>query len=414
MNPPDFEQNLQKYAELIVKVGLNVQPGQRLLINTSIEAAPLVRLLARCAYENGCRFVGTIWNDAQLRLIRLQSAPRDSFEEFPTWEAAGMLEAAQRGDAYLWLGGIDPDLLKDQDPDLIAVVQRTFDKVTRPFFDFEFNNAMNWCVACFAGSGWAAKVFPQASADQQVARLWDAIFEICRVNHDDPVAAWQEHARQLVARRQYLDARRYRALQYRGPGTDLSVGLADGHIWQGGAEQSQAGIRFIANLPTEEVFTLPHKNQIDGVVTATKPLNLGGISVEDFALTFEAGRVINFIATQGEAILRKKLDTDEGSRSLGEVALVPHHSPIARSGLLFHNDLYDENAACHLALGQGYRFTLREGVGLSDTEFAARGGNNSIIHVDFMIGSGQLDIDGLNADGSLDPVIRQGEWAFAV
>jgi aminopeptidase len=414
MNPPNFEPSLQKYAELIVKVGLNVQPGQRLLINTSIETAPLVQLITRCAYENGCRFVGTIWNDYQLRLIRLQSAPRDSFEEFPTWEAAGMLEAAQRGDAYLWLGGIDPDLFKDQDPDLLAVVQQTFAKYTRPFFDLEFSNAMNWSVARCAVSGWAAKVFPQASADQQMNLLWDAIFEICRVNLDDPIAAWQEHASQLLARRQYLDARRYRALKYRGPGTDLSVGLADGHIWQGGADHSQAGIRFMANLPTEEVFTLPNKNEIEGVVTATKPLDLGGISVEDFTLTFEAGRVINFSAALGETILRKQLDTDEGSRSLGEVALVPHSSPIAKSGLLFRDGIYDENAACHLALGQGYRATLREGVGLSDTEFAARGGNNSNIHVDFMIGSGQIDIDGLNADGSIDPVMRQGEWAFAV
>ncbi len=414
MNPLDFEHKLQKYAELIVKVGLNVQPGQRLLINTSIEAAPLVRLIAKCAYENGCRFVGVIWNDAQLLLLRLQSAPPDSFEEFPTWEAAGMLEAAERGDAYLWLGGIDPDLLKDQDPDLIAVTQRTYAKHTRPFFDFEFRNAMNWSVARFAVAGWAAKVFPYVSADQQVARLWDAIFEVCRINQDNPVAAWKEHARQLLARRQYLDTRRYRALKYRGPGTDLTVGLADGHVWLGGGSQSHAGIRFIANLPTEEVFTLPHKNQIDGVVRATKPLNLGGISVEDFFLTFEAGRVINFAAAQGEAILRKKLDTDDGSRSLGEVALVPHHSPIASSGLLFHESLYDENAACHLALGQGYRFTLHDGVGLSDTDFAARGGNTSNIHIDFMIGSGQIDIDGLNADGTYDPVMREGEWAFEV
>lgn len=414
MKPADFEHRLQKYAELIVKVGLNVQPGQRLLINTSLETAPLVRLIAKCAYENGCRFVGTIWNDAQLGLIRLQSAPRDSFEEFPTWEVTGMLEAAQHGDAYLWLGGADPDLLKDQDPDLIALAQRTYFRQTRSFFELEFKNAMNWSVACSAVPGWAAKVFPATSADQQMARLWEAIFEICRVNQDNPVAAWQEHDRQLMARRQYLDARRYRALKYRGPSTDLTVGLADGHVWLGGGEENQAGTRFIANIPTEEVFSLPHKDHIDGVIKATKPLNLGGISVEDFSLTFEAGRVINFTAAQGEAILRKQIDTDEGSCSLGEVALVPHHSPIAQSGLLFYNGIFDENAASHLALGKGYRFTMKDGVDLSEAEFAARGGNNSDIHIDFMIGSDKIDIDGLNADGSAEPVMRQGEWAFDV
>jgi aminopeptidase len=414
MNPADFERNLQKYAELIVHVGLNLRAGQRLVVIADIKTSALVRLVAAHAYQAGCRLVDVIWDDEALALIRFQHAPRDSFEEFPDWKAAAAAEYGQRGDALLAISSADPDLLAGQDAALIDIVQRTRARKNQPYAELVSRSAMNWVIAGYAGPAWAAKVFPDESPDRQVGRLWDAIFDVCRITHADPVAEWQQHIRALRQRGEYLDARRYAGLHYTGPGTDLTIGLAEGHIWKSGATRSLTGIDFVANLPTEEVFTLPNASQTHGYVTSTKPLSYLGALMEDFTLTFEDGHVVKAIAARGEDILRKLLDTDKGASRLGEAALVPHRSPISQSGVLFHNTLYDENAACHLALGRGLRFTVQDGDTLADDEFTARGGNLSNIHVDFMIGSGRIDIDGLQADGSIEPVMRQGEWAFVV
>lgn len=414
MTSPDFEHNLQKYAELIVKVGVNLQPGQRLAVIADLKAAPLVRLAAAQAYQLGCRFVDVIWDDEAITLNRFQYAPRDSFEEFSDWKANALTEYGQRGDAVLSITSADPDLLAGQDPELINISQRARAQKLRPFSELVSRSAMNWAIAGYAGPAWAARVFPDAAPDQQVPRLWEAIFDVCRIKHADPVAEWRQHIRNLNQRSDYLNARRYAGLHYTGPGTDLTIGLADGHIWKAGATRSQTGIDFVANLPTEEVFTLPNAPQTRGHVSSTKPLSYLGALMDNFTLTFENGRVVNAVAAHGEDLLRKILATDDGATRLGEAALVPHRSPISQSGLLFHNTLYDENAACHLALGRGLRFTIQDGDTISDDEFTARGGNLSNIHIDFMIGSGQIDIDGLCADGSIEPVLRQGEWAFAV
>ncbi len=414
MTASDFEQNLQKYADLIVKVGLNLQPGQRLNVYAPLDTAPLVRRVAACAYQLGCRFVDAIYLDDALKPIRFQYAPRDSFEEYPTWIANDLLEYFQRGDASLRITASDPDLLRDQDPELIAIAQRTHSKHMRPVDDLIVRNAANWAVVSYPVSSWAAKLFPDDPPDRQVARLWDAIFEVCRVNHADPVAAWQTHIADLARRADYLNAKRYAGLKYRGPGTDLYIGLIDDHRWLSGALQSQAGVTFVANLPTEEVFSLPHNDRTDGTVRATKPLSYQGALIEDFSLTFEHGRVVNLNAARGETILRRLIETDEGAGRLGEVALVPHQSPVSQSGILFHNTLFDENAASHIALGDGLRFALHDGEQLSDDDFAARGGNVSNIHVDFMSGSDQIDVDGLTVDGTFEPVMRHGAWAFGV
>ena len=412
MTASDFEQNLQKYADLIVKVGLNLQPGQRLNVYTRLDTAPLVRCVAACAYQQGCRFVDAIYLDDALKPIRLQYAPRDSFEEYPTWIANDLLEYFQRGDASLQILASDPDLLRDQDPELIAITQRTHAKHMRPISDLMTRNATNWAVVSYPVSSWAARLFPSDPPERQVARLWEAIFEVCRINQADPIAAWQAHIADLAARADHLNAKRYTGLKYRGPGTDLYIGLADNHRWVSGAMQSQAGITFVANLPTEEVFSLPHKDQTHGTVRATKPLSYQGALIEDFSLTFERGGVVNLTAGRGETILRKLIETDEGASRLGEVALVPHHSPVSQSGILFHNTLFDENAASHIALGDGLKFALPDGEQLSDEDFRARGGNLSDVHVDFMIGSGEIDVDGVTADGASEPVMRHGEWAF--
>ncbi len=414
MSTPDFEQNLRKYAELTVKVGLNLQPGQRLVIVADLETAPLVRVISTRAYQAGCRFVDVLWDDDPLTLIRFQHAPRDSFEEFPAWFFPAITDYIQHGDALLGIAGTDPDLLANQDSDLIGVYQRTAAKHRQRYGELISQNATNWSAVAFPVPSWAARVFPGELPENQVACLWDAIFDVCRVKQADPVAAWQRHLQKLAARSQYLNAKQYRGLKYSGPGTDLYVGLAAGHVWISGSTASKAGVAFVANMPTEEVFTLPDKDQTRGVVTATKPLSHMGTLIEDFSLTFENGRAVTATATKGEAVLRQMMAVDEGAARLGEVALVPHHSPISQSGLQFHNTLFDENAASHIALGHGYQFTLRDASSLSEEEFAARGGNVSNIHVDFMIGSNQIDIDGVLADGAREPVMRSGDWAFDV
>ncbi len=408
-----FEQKLQNYAELTVKVGLGLQPGQRLMIRTApLESAPLVRLIAAEAYKAGARLVDVMWDDDALTLARFQHAPRDSFEEYPVWRAEALAQAAERGDAILAIYASDPDLLKEQDPDLVAKARRVADQHLLPYRRKAMADAVNWNIISTPIPAWAAKIFPDLPPAEQVSRLWETIFTICRADRPDPIAAWQEHIAELAARRDYLNAKQYTALKYRGPGTDLTIGLPARHIWHGGQKQTVSGIPYIPNIPTEEVFTMPHKERVDGVVASTKPLSYNGVSIEDFSLTFEQGRVVRVSARKGEAVLKKLVESDEGAARLGEVALTPHSSPISQTGLVFYNILYDENASSHLALGRAYRFCVENGPGMSDEEFAAAGGNDSLVHVDFMIGSGAMDIDGVTAGGSLEPVMRGGEWAF--
>ena len=410
---PNFEANLQKYAELIVKVGLNLQPKQRLLIYAPLPSGLLVHQVAACAYQNGARLVDVLYYDDQLLLTRFQFGPRESFDEVSPWRARASFEHAQQGDAVLSIAGQDPDLLKGHDPELIRRYTLALNKMMRPYAEEVGRDSHSWVIASYPTDAWAAKVFPTASAEQRQDRLWEAIFKTCRIDQPDPIAAWQTHLQRLSNWRTYLNDKNYTALHYQAPGTDLTIGLADDHHWNSGATQTPTGIRFTANLPTEEVFTLPHKDRIDGTVRASKPLSYAGTLIEDFSLTFKDGHVVDLHAAQGEAVLRNLIATDAGASSLGEVALVPHSSPISQSGLLFFNTLFDENAACHVALGRGFPFCLRGGVELSDEEFAAQGGNNSLIHIDFMIGSDQMNIDALTADGRREPLMRSGEWAFA-
>jgi aminopeptidase len=414
-----FDQNLEKYAEVVLRIGLNFQPGQRLLIGapildalTPLEAAPLVRLIATKAYQLGASLVDILWGDDQLKRIRLQHASQASLEEFPAWQVAAVTDSANGGDAILLIYAHNPELLSGQDPERVGTVEQIAAKNTAPIFDLIGRNATNWSVISVPVSGWSAKVFPSMAPGTQDARLWDAIFEICRVNQADPIAAWQHHVSQLGTICDYLDQRQYTALKFTGSGTDLIVGLPSGHIWRSGRMTNEAGIPFTANIPTEEVFTMPHRDKTEGVVTATKPLSFGGGLIENFSLTFHSGRVVKMTAEHGEENLRNLLDTDAGACHLGEVALVRHSSPISQSGLIFYNILIDENAASHLALGHAYKFNLETGTTLSDDEFVAAGGNLSATHIDFMIGSDAVDVDGVTTAGVAEPIMRKGEWAF--
>jgi aminopeptidase len=420
MRIPDFDRQLANYAELAIKVGLNLQPGQRLLVTNAssggvvLEAAPLVRQLAAAAYRSGAPFVDVLWADEPLRLLRFQQAPRNSFEEYPDWQVSAALEYIERGDAMLSVKADDPDLLRGQDPGLVSLARQVAARKIRPVLEKVERNATNWLVIAAATPAWAARVFPEAPAAKQVDRLWEAIFAMCRVDTPNPVAAWRAHVADLVARRDYLNAKAYRALHYTGPGTDLTVGLPVGHLWDSAGMPSQQGIDFIANLPTEEVFTLGHRAQVEGTVTASRPLSYGGTLIDGFSVTFAGGRAVNVHAERGEAVLRSLIDTDDGAGRLGEVALVPHGSPISRTGRVFLSTLIDENAASHLAFGAAYRFSLKGAEALTDEAFEAAGGNTSLVHVDFMIGCGELDVDGITADNRVEPVMRRGEWVFDV
>jgi len=414
------QESLQKYAELIVRVGLNLREGQRLLINNLttrgvlLHVAPLVREVAKAAYKAGARYVDVLWGDEELLKTRVQMAPRDSLDEFSDWQVKALMDLFEQDGAHLTIRSNNPDLMDGEDMEVVGHVHKIYLEHYGEYSKLLGKNLMNWLVVAAAGPAWAARVFPDLEPAEAEKKLWEAIFAITRVDQPDPIAAWDEHVKNLNARSEYLNAKQYAAFHYKAPGTDLTVGLPQGHFWNSAGSTTQNGIFYIANLPTEEVFTLPHKDQINGHVSASLPLSNGGTLMEDFALTFENGHVVKATAKKNETVLKKIVGADEGSSSLGEVALVPHSSPISQRGHLFFDPLIDENAASHLALGRAYKFTLKGAENLSDEDFQARGGNVSMVHVDFMVGSGQMDIDGLKADGSTEPVMRQGEWAFDV
>ncbi|MHA1486134.1 MAG: aminopeptidase [Promethearchaeota archaeon] len=417
----EFEQNLKKYADVILKVGLNLQPGQRLLIGapippnygTPLELAPLVRIITEKAYQIGARFVEVLWHDEQLKLIRFQYAPRDSFEEFPKWRTDAQFEFAKAGDAVLIIVAFNPDLLKDQDPNLFMTTLQTYMEHDKPFSDLRHQDNMNSLVIAAPTEGWSNKIFPNLPKDSRKTKLWDIIFDFCRVKNKDPISAWEKHIKNLVARCNFLNKKHYEYLKLVAPGTDLTIGLPSKHIWQAARVTSKNGIDFVGNIPTEEVFTLPHKDKIEGFVSVTKPWS-PQVLVEDLKLYFSKGKIIKATAKTGEEFIQGILDTDEGTRRLGEIALVPHSSQISQTGITFYYILIDENSSCHIALGSAWRSCLEDGNTMSDEKFSAAGGNISKLHLDFMIGSGEMDIDGILEDGVSEPIMRKGEWVFEV
>ena len=413
-----FQANLKKYADLAIKIGLNLQPGQKLILQdmrrsgVPIQTAPVVRELAASAYQAGAKLVDVLWGDADLKLIQYKYASKESFDDFPAWQAQGVVDVIEEGGAVLSIAAFDPSLLEGQDPDLIAREQKTIQQVLKPFRAHIDKNKMNWMVLSIPVVGWARKVFPDLPEDKQMPALWDAMFKVCRIYEDDPIKAWQEHIADLEKRSSYLNKKAYKELHYTAPGTDLHIVLPEGHIWRSAGFKAQNGIPFTANIPTEEVFTLPDNRYTEGKVRSARPLAYIGNVINKFCLTFKEGKVVDFSAELGEEVLGNLLKSDEGASMLGEVALVPNSSPISQSGLMFYNTLLDENASCHLALGSAYRFSLEGGEDLSPGEFASRGGNASLIHEDFMIGSDELDIDGILPDGKTEPIMRKGEWDF--
>ncbi len=409
--PNSHDARLDRLGEVAVHVGLGLAPGQELVITAPLDAMPLVRRITEHAYRAGASLVTTLLTDEATALARFEHAPDAAFDVAAGWLYDGMAAAFRGGAARLAIAGENPSLLAGQDPARVARANRARSVAYRPALELITGFAINWTITSFATPSWARTMFPELPEDEAVAKLWDAIFAASRIDAADPVAAWTEHNAALHARTAMLNARQYATLHFRGPGTDLRVGLSDRHLWLGGSEPAKNGVVCNPNIPSEEVFTTPHMLRVDGTVRSTKPLSYQGTLIQDMAVRFEGGSIVDATARTGQEVLQKVLGTDEGARRLGEVALVPHSSPISASGLLFFNTLFDENAASHIALGQAYRTCLEGGTTASEAELAGRGANSSLIHIDWMIGSGEVDIDGVDAEGNAEPVMRGGEWA---
>jgi aminopeptidase len=406
----DFEIRLDRLAEIAVKSGLGLAPGQEVVMTAPIDTLPLARKIAEHAYKAGASLVTTLFTDDEQTLARYRYGAEASFDTAASWLYEGMAAAYRSGAARLAITGANPSLLSKQDPEKVGRANRAMSRAYRPALELITRHDINWTIVSAATPAWAAAMFPHLPADQGLAKLWDAIFAASRADQADPVGAWKKHDEKLHAWASRLNSKRFAALHFKGPGTDLKVGLADDHLWLGGGTTAGNGNYCIPNMPTEEVFTTPHKDRVEGTVRSTKPLSHQGTMIEEIRVRFEHGKIVEAHAAKGETVLQKLIDTDEGARRLGEVSLVPNSSPISASGLLFLNTLFDENAACHIALGQAYSTCLIDGDKLTAEQLAAKGANDSLIHVDWMIGSGEINVDGIAADGREEAVLRKGEW----
>lgn len=407
----DFDKLLEKYAELVVKVGVNIQPGQVLIVQSPLETVQFTRLIVSKAYEAGAKYVQVEWDDEMISRIRYEKAPDNSFEYYPKWQADMMEQLAEGGGALLHIKVPDPMLLKGVDGTKVSTAVKAAAMAREKFQGYIRTNKVSWSLIKAPTQAWANKVFADLPESERIDAMWEAVFLMNRVGNDDPVAAWQEHIGNLKQRQNYMNNKRYKRLHYRAPGTDLSVELPEGHLWLGGGDHNEAGVYFVANMPTEEIYSMPHRTGVNGTVTSTLPLNLNGRLVEGIQLTFKDGKVTDYQAKSGREHLTSLLATDEGASFLGEIALVPHDSPISRLNRIFYNTGVDENASCHFALGSSYPVNIEGGTKLSKQELLAKGANVSLTHVDFMIGSAELDIDGELEDGTIEPVFRKGNWA---
>jgi len=407
-----FNTKLENYASLVVEVGVNIQPGQNLFIAASIDSVELVRLITKKAYTAGAKQVFVDLADDEITRLRYELAPEDSFDFFPSWKAQEKELLAEGGAAFINVVSQSPDLLKGVESSKIAAFQKAAGQALSKYRQYVQSDKISWSVIASPSAEWAKKVFPGLPEEEQVPALWEAIFQAVRADVPNPTEAWVEHDNLLHTKVDYLNEKNYKKLHYTAPGTDLTIELPKGHLWCGAGSTNEKGLSFMANMPTEEVFSVPLKTGVNGYVASTKPLSYGGNIIDNFTITFENGRIVKVEAEQGQKVLENLIATDEGSHYLGEVALVPHDSPISNSNLLFYNTLFDENASNHLAIGSAYAFCIEGGKKMSREELTKNGLNESITHVDFMIGSEKMDIDGIKQDGTTEPIFRNGNWAF--
>lgn len=404
---------LKKYARLIVKTGINIQPNQTLVISSPVDCAEFARLIAEIAYKEGAREVVMNWSDEIIAKTRYMLAPDEIFDEFPQWRREFFLSYAGQGAAFLSISASDPELMKEVDPSRIARATKTAKRELKEYSQRLMSNRNTWCVVSIPTGSWAGKVFPHVSAGQAVEKLWDAILKSVRVDLPDPVEAWNQHKQSLKQNIDRLNKMQLKWIHLKNSiGTDLRVELPANHIWMGGSDLSTEGVEFIANMPTEEIFTAPARKGVNGTVVSSMPLNYNGNLIEDFSFTFRDGEVVDFRAAKGYDSLKQLLDTDKGARLLGEIALVPYDSPISNMKILFYNTLFDENASCHLALGKAYPVCIEGSESMSREELLEAGINDSLIHTDFMFGTADLEIEGMTSDGQKVSIFRNGNFAL--
>ncbi len=407
-----FEEKLAQFAELAVKVGTNIQQGQTLLINTTVDTIEFTRLVVKEAYKAGAARVTVNYSDDVVARQLFENASVEEFEKFPRWITEQRDELIERGGALLWIDAADPDLMAGIPVEKISANQKASGKALENYRDAVMNDKIAWSIIAIPSKKWAAKVFPELPEEEQVPAMWEAIFKTVRIGEGSAVENWQAHLKNLHVRGDLMNEKHFAKLHYTAPGTDLIVGLPDKHIWATGSSKTPQGTEFVANMPTEEVFTLPSKYDVNGYVSSTKPLVYQGNIIDNFKLTFENGVIVKAEAQQGEELLNELIKADEGSKYIGEIALVPHESPISASGLLYYNTLFDENASNHIAIGAAYPTCYEGGSELSEEEMDKAGINVSITHEDFMVGNAEMDIDGIHADGTVEAVFRKGAWAF--
>lgn len=406
------EEQLKQYAALLVKVGMNVQPEQRVYIRATVDAKDFVHLVVEAAYEAGASDVKVNYTDDKLAQLNFKYRNQESFESVPQYLVDERMDYANEYAAQLALISSSPENLKDADPKKVSANMKAYGRAFKDYMKMMQSDQFSWTVAAYPSTAWAKLVFPDLDETEAFEKLLDAILDSVRMNSENPEAAWTQHNDNLHRKADYLNNKKYVALRYKAPGTDLEIGLPEGHIWCGASSVNKDGTEFMANMPTEEVFTVPHKDKVNGYVSSTLPLSYGGNVIDNFKLTFKDGKVVDFEAQTGQDILEGLLNTDDAAKYLGEVALVPHDSPISNSKILYYNTLFDENASCHLALGSAYPFCLEGGKELDESGLAAAGLNNSITHEDFMIGSAEMNIYGVTSEGNEEEIFLNGNWAF--
>ncbi|MBO4106922.1 aminopeptidase [Streptococcus suis] len=410
---PNFKENLAKYAKLLVSTGINVQPGHTVQLTIGVEQAELARLIVKEAYAHGAAEVLVNWLDDVIARERLVNVDVELLEQVHPQRITEMNYLLERKASRLVVLSDDPGAYDGVDPEKLSRNARALSQALNPMRQATQANKISWTLAAASGLEWAKKVFPNAASDEEaVGLLWDQIFKTCRVYEEDPIKAWEEHEARLVAKAKVLNDEQFVKLHYTAPGTDLVLGMPKNHLWEAAGSINAQGEKFIANMPTEEVFTAPDYRVADGYVTSTKPLSYNGNIIEGIKVTFKDGEIVDVTAEKGDEVMKKLVFDNAGARGLGEVALVPDKSPISQSGVTFFNTLFDENASNHLAIGSAYAFSIEGGTEMSQEELKEAGLNRSDVHVDFMIGSNKMNIDGIREDGTRVPIFRDGEWAI--
>ena len=408
----NLDKNLEKYAELAVKVGINLKEKEGLIITGNVDTLPLARKIMKKAYELGAKHVEFQLNDDEMTLIRYENGKDFVFQSFPQWKVDSLEAMYKDNYHHIFISAPDPELLKDVDGDKVALSQKSASLAMSPVMKYRMTGITKWNIIAMPSIPWAKSVFPDLEDNEAMDALWEKIFQATRVDQEDPIQAWVEHDSNIKKYRNFLNLKQFQKLVMTGPGTDLEVFLADDHFWMGGSKESQAGASYVANMPTEEVFTTPHRLKVNGTLKATKPLSLNGKLVDDFGFTFKDGKVVDFYAEKGYEVLEKLMENDEGAKYLGEVALVQDDSPISNTGILFNNTLFDENASVHFALGRAYAYAMKNGSNMTQEELEEKGANFSLIHVDFMVGGPELQIIAYEKDGTEVQLFKDGNWVF--